>query len=491
MMVQVANRAFYQGIGAYVNYLNNLRIQDLQIAMKIIDDEARRVVLNKDNASKILNYTKDNIEDVILKKRGGDYGGHGFIAEFAEAGIVNARRAIEGLNPIVKVLNDNGPADLLIGRNTVQMKFYINLQKELKQSFRYNAKMKMMFPKDHVLVFEKIMSGAKEVDFNGNRLSIKQITDIRQTIDEITKSKGLNSYKSWMKSSVLDYKDSQKNSINAILDFEKKNISKTAKIKKEELNKKRLVAQKRALPNIKEANRVAKNTALLQGSFSLIFSIYNKYSDGKSIFQFDQDDWKECGLEALEGSVKGAISGYAIYGLTNVCKMSAPNASAFVTASYGIVDIITKLRTNEITENEFINFITINTLDTTLATIGSCVGQSLIPVPVLGAVVGSIATSIIWEIGKGILNDREQELIQNYKEDLDNHIKNLDDKYKIIFNDIIDKYYKLGRLQDYSFDLSLNTRLRFEYSIELAEKLEISDNQILHNLDEIDNYFLN
>ena len=491
MMVQVANRAFYQGIGAYVNCLNNLRIQDLQIAMKIIDDEARRVVLNKDIASKILNYTKDNIEDVILKKRGGDYGSHGFIAEFAEAGIVNARRAIEGLDPIVRVLNDNGPADLLIGRNTVQMKFYINLQKELKQSFRYNAKMKMMFPKDHVLVFEKIMSGAKEVDFNGNRLSIKQITDIRQTIDEITKCKGLTSYKSWMKSSVLDYKDSQKNSINAILDSEKKNISKTAKVKKQELNKKRLVAQKKALPNIKEANRVAKNAALLQGGFSLIFSIYEKYSDGKSIFQFELDDWKDCGLEALEGSVKGAISGYAIYGLTNVCKMSAPNASAFVTASYGIVDIITKLRTNEITENEFINFITINTLDTTLATIGSCVGQTLIPVPVLGAVVGSIATSIIWEIGKGILSDREQELIQNYRENLDNHIKNLDDKYKIIFNDIIAKYHKLGRLQDYSFDLSLNTRLRFEYSIELAENLEIADDQILHNLDEIDNYFLN
>ena len=491
MMVQIANRAFYQGIGAYVNCLNNLRIQDLQIAMKIIDDEARRVILNKDNASKILNYTKDKIEDVILKKRGGDYGGHGFIAEFAEAGILNARRAIEGLNPIVKVLNDNGPADLLIGRNTIQMKFYNDLRKELNQSFRYNKKMKMMFPKDHVLIFEKIMSGAKEVDFNGNRLSIKQITDIRQTIEEITKRKGLTSYKSWMKSSVLDYKDSQKNSINAILDSEKKKICKTAKVKKQELNKKRLVAQKKALPNIKEANRVAKNAALLQGGFSLIFSIYNKYSDGKSIFQFELDDWKDCGLETLEGSVKGAISGYAIYGLTNVCKMSAPNASAFVTASYGIVDIITKLRTNEITEEEFINLITINTLDTTLATIGSCVGQTLIPVPVLGAVVGSIATSIIWEIGKGILSDREQELIKNYRENLDNHIKNLDDKYKIIFNDIIDKYHKLGRLQDYSFDLSLNTRLRFEYSIELAENLEISDKQILHNLDEIDNYFLN
>lgn len=222
-----------------------------------------------------------------------------------------------------------------------------------------------------------------------------------------------------------------------------------------------------------------------------MLNVYGKYKEGKNIFEFDQSDWLDCGLETVEGAVKGAISGYAIYGLTNVFKMSAPNASAFVTASYGMVDIITKLRTNEITEDEFINFITINTLDTTLATIGSCVGQTLIPVPVLGAVVGSIATSIIWEIGKGFLSDREQELIQNYRENLDSHIKNLDDKYKIIFNDIIDKYHKLGRLQDYSFDLSLNTRLRFEYSIELAENLEISDNQILHNLDEIDNYFLN
>ena len=490
MMNQAVNRAFYQGIGAYVNCLNNLRIQDLQIAMKMIEDEARHVILNKDNASKILNYARDNIEDVILKNRGGEYGGHGFIAEFAEAGIVNARRAFEGLNPIVKVLNDNGPADLLIGRNTIQMKFYNNLRDELAQSFHYSAKMKMMFPKDHVLVYEKIMAGAKEVEFNGKKLSIKQITDIRQMINDITESKGLTSYKSWMKSSVLNYDDAQRNSINKVLDLEKIKIDKKVKVKRRELAKKKILAKKNSLPNLREANKIAKNTFLLQGGLALMSSVYGKYKEGKIIFEFEQSDWLDCGLETVEGAVKGCISGYAIYGLTNVFKMSAPNASAFVTASYGMVDIITKLRTNEITEDEFINFITINTLDTTLATIGSCVGQTLIPVPVLGAVVGSIATSIIWEIGKGILSDREQELIQNYRENLDNHIKNLDDKYKIIFNDIMDKYHKLGRLQDYSFDLSINTRLRFEYSIELAEYIGVSDDEILHDLSEIDSYFL-
>jgi len=490
MSNQIFNQAFNQGIGAYVNCLNNLRIQDLQIAMKIIEDEARKVILNKDNASKILNYTRDKIEDVILKKRGGDYGGHGFIAEFAEAGIVNARRAIEGLNPIVKVLNDNGPADLLIGRNTIQMKFYGNLRDELAQSFHYSSKMKMMFPKDHVQVFEKIMAGAKEVELNGKRLSIKQITDIRQMINDITESKGLTSYKYWMKSSALDYKDAQKNSIHSLIDSEEKNIRKTVRLKQQELNKKRLVAQKHALPNLKEANKVARNAAFLQGGLALMSTVYGKYKEGKSIFEFEQSDWLDCGLDTAEGVVKGAISGYSIYGLTNVLGISAPNASALVTATYGMIDIVLKYRSTEITQDEFMNLLTLNVMDASFATIGACIGQIMIPIPVLGSVVGSISTSIIWEIGKGILNEREQRIIQDYKENLNSYIKTIDENYLVIYNEIIEKYKKLGEIQAYSFDLSINTKLRFEYSIEMAESLEIEDNKILHDLSEIDNYFL-
>lgn len=490
MSNQIINQAFNQGIGAYVNCLNNLRIQDLQIAMKIIEDEACKVILNKDNASKILNHTRDNIEDVILKKRGGENGGHGFIAEFAEAGIVNARRAIEGLNPIVKVLNDNGPADLLIGRNTIQMKFYGNLRDELAQSFHYSAKMKMMFPKDHVLVFEKIMAGAKEVEFNGKRLSIKQITDIRQTINDITKSKGLTSYKSWMKSSVLNYNDAQKNSIHSLLGSEEKNIRKTVRLKQQELNGKRLVAQKHALPNLKEASKVARNAAFLQGGLALLSSVYGKYKEGKSIFEFEQSDWLDCGLDTAEGVVKGAISGYSIYGLTNVFGISAPNASALVMATYGMIDIILKYRSTEITQDEFMNLLTLNVMDASFATIGACIGQAMIPIPVLGSIVGSIASSIIWEIGKGILNDSEQKIIQDYKENLNSYIKTLDENYLVIYNEIIEKYKKLGEIQEYSFDLSINTKLRFEYSIEMAEKLEIEDKKILHDLNEIDSYFL-
>ena len=92
--------------------------------------------------------------------------------------------------------------------------------------------------------------------------------------------------------------------------------------------------------------------------------------------------------------------------------------------------------------------------------------------------------------GKGILNEREQRIIQDYKENLNSYIKTLDENYLVIYNEIIEKYKKLGEIQAYSFDLSINTKLRFEYSIEMAESLEIEDNKILHDLSEIDNFFL-
>lgn len=309
-------------------------------------------------------------------------------------------------------------------------------------------------------------------------------------INDITESKGLTSYKYWMKSSALDYKDAQKNSIHSLIDSEEKNIRKTVRLKQQELNKKRLVAQKHALPNLKEANKVARNAAFLQGGLALMSTVYGKYKEGKSIFEFEQSDWLDCGLDTAEGVVKGAISGYSIYGLTNVFGISAPNASALVMATYGMIDIILKYRSTEITQDEFMNLLTLNVMDASFATIGACIGQIMIPIPVLGSVVGSISTSIIWEIGKGILNEREQRIIQDYKENLNSYIKTIDENYLVIYNEIIEKYKKLGEIQAYSFDLSINTKLRFEYSIEMAESLEIEDNKILHDLSEIDNYFL-
>ena len=98
-------------------------------------------------------------------------------------------------------------------------------------------------------------------------------------------------------------------------------------------------------------------------------SVYGKHKEGKSIFEFEQSDWLDCGLHTVKGVVKGAISGYSIYGLTNVLGISAPNASALVTATYGMIDIVLKYRSTEITQDEFMNLLTLNVMDASLSLI--------------------------------------------------------------------------------------------------------------------------
>lgn len=88
------------------------------------------------------------------------------------------------------------------------LKFYANILEEIKQASNYD-KMSMMFPKDHVEVIEKIMSGAKTVEYKGNTLSISQINSIRKVIEDESALRG-SSYDEWLKSSLLRCQDVQK-----------------------------------------------------------------------------------------------------------------------------------------------------------------------------------------------------------------------------------------------------------------------------------------
>lgn len=65
------------------------------------------------------------INNIIDINRGGDKGLHGYIAEFAETGIRNARDAFHGLQESTVLLNDNGLDDILINNKRVQMKSII------------------------------------------------------------------------------------------------------------------------------------------------------------------------------------------------------------------------------------------------------------------------------------------------------------------------------------------------------------------------------
>lgn len=485
-----------QGIASYVEYLNSIRLMDLINTLEKIltneTDKLESLATKSANALSNLDWAKLEIDNLISSNRGGEIGVHGFISEFAETGIRNARDVYQGLQKSVILLNDNGPADILLQGKEVQMKFYANILNEIKQASNYDG-MDMMFPKDHVEVIEKIMGGAKSVEFNGNILSNSQINNIRKAIEEESSIRGV-SYDKWLKSSVLDYNDVQKGRIDQTLSDELDSIKQQTSQQKSDIRKEadkdRLYAQQEAQPSFGEASKVAGIGAAVHGGLNFGVFIYKKRKDGKEVWDFDIKDWGECGINTAKGAIKGGISGYAIYGLTNVCHLAAPSAGAITSGTYGLINAAVKYRKGDVDEDGFIDLITLNAIDATGAAIGASIGQAVIPIPVVGALVGSIVATTALSLGKEILNKQELEIINIYQEKLNIFINKLDREYQEKLEELLKRYYKLGELQQYSFDLNINVHLRFISSINLAKSVGVVEKNILKNECEIDEYFL-
>ena len=493
---QTVDNNVAQGIAAYIDYLNNIRLTDLINSLESIlvneTDKLTDLTFKTANALSNLDLAKMEINNIINTNRGGESGIHGFISEFAETGIRNARDTFQGLEKSAVLLNDNGPADILLQGKEVQMKFYANILKEINQASNYGD-MNMMFPKDHVEVIKKIMNGAKTVEYNGSTLTNSQINTIKKAIEDESAIRG-TSYDKWIESSVLKYKDVQKGVIHDTLESEVKDINKQSAEQKVEIKKQadsdRLDAKQQSQANLGEATKAAGIGAAVQGSLNLGIFIYGKHKEGKEIWEFEIDDWKECGIDTAKGAIKGGISGYAIYGLTNVCHLAAPSAGAITSGTFGLSNAIIKYRNGDVDTDGFIDLITLNAIDATGAAIGAAIGQTIIPIPIVGALVGSIVATTALSLGKGVFNKHEIEVINLYQEKINTFIDKLDEEHKIKLDSLLADYKKLGELQQYSFDSNINIHLRFISSINLAKLVGLDECDVLNNEKEIDDYFL-
>lgn len=114
---KIAKTSQEQAIAAWVDYLNQVRITDLIASLNQQDG-------NLQDALDSLRSTVETLQSNVIEiGRGGQRGMHGFIAEVAEVGIGNARKAVQGQERIYDWVNNNGPDDIRIGDVLCQMKF--------------------------------------------------------------------------------------------------------------------------------------------------------------------------------------------------------------------------------------------------------------------------------------------------------------------------------------------------------------------------------
>lgn len=188
------------------------------------------------------------------------------------------------------------------------------------------------------------------------------------------------------------------------------------------------------------------------------------------------------------GFVKGGIRGGAVYGLNNYTATPAAVASALVTASFGIADCAYRFRSGELSEVEFIERSEIICLDASVSAFSGFVGQALIPIPVLGALLGNAVGTTVYELGKDFYSKQEAALLERYAQET----RKLNEQLQKDYADCIDNL-RVG-MEAYiallSKAFSPDIAVAFEGSIELAASLNVPEGEILHSKQEIDDFFL-
>lgn len=423
---------------------------------------------------------------------------HGEIAENVEVCIGNAKQLIKGLPQSFSFdgVGRTAPEDFIMDGIKMQSKFLNSENNTLSAIIEHLDKYKninfgrdgskYVIPKDFYATINSIRNGETV-----SGLSSKTVRIILKKVSKIENKTGKN-FDDVVKSSISTYKDVQQGNIVNAIDLHKENINKeNIKIKeniKKNAENNRREAIIKSKPSINEAVKTSAISALAEGTIQTALVMLKKR---KSLKNYDIEDWKEVGIVFGKSSGKGAVRGISIYGLTNYASMPAPLAASFVSATFGVSTLYSSYKNGEISAEGMVERGEILCFDTTLNLLGSAMGQALIPIPVLGAVIGSIASNVLSSIVKEKLDKHEKKLIKLSKMRYEENIRMLDKQLAKDIEKMVKKMTFMWGISRMAFNYENNVSLRFDASQKLAIAHEVPNNKILKNEKDVDDYFLN
>lgn len=469
-----------QASAAWISYLNELRLKELLEKLAAQD-------INTDAAMKILEQAKETIaEEIVNRNRGGVKGMHGFIAEVLQVAFENAEKSVDGQTPNTIWLNNNGPADIQSGDKLIQQKFvqkYFSLDAikahlEKYPDFLENGD-KYQIPKDY---YEKLMKlwnmspeeAARLTNTNEDGLTYAMWKKVHEFFDG--KSISIDD----LEPSNINYSEAQKGKYDQTITGEKGKIQERDKHNRNE-------AYQASKPTLKEGTRVAAVSAALEGGMAFSMGVRKKLKEGKKIYDFTAEDWKELGIDTVEGTVKGSIRGASVYVMTNFTATDGAVASSLVTAVFGIVAQASRLNKKEISGEDFLINSQAICLESAVSAIASVLGEVAIPIPVLGAVVGNTVGMFMYGLAKEYMSNKEQELVAGFKTSMEQLNQILDIRYQKLIQRLRDELEKFTSLLEWAFDPDVNKA--FAGSVQLAKFAGVSESKILKTMDDIDHFF--
>ena len=419
---------------------------------------------------------------------------HGEIAEHVQVEIGNAQRVMQHLRPnaTFEGVGRTAPEDYLIDGLQVQSKFINNANRSLdavlghmKDYPGFADKGYYHIPKDQYEAIREMMTNSS------GEYSSRSIRKCQEIIQQIEKETG-KPFTEVVKPSISTYGEVQLGKIDDTLN----NHETTFKIQHNEEVKsiqQKEIADTQQATHIKDATwgkaaQAGAISAVITGATMAGIKIYSKIHQGKKLTQFSLQDWKDVGYDFTVGGIKGGVSGTSIYWLTKKNVFSAPFAGAVTSTAIGVASLACQLRKGEISELEFSESANALSVEAGLSAVGAAIGQAVIPIPVLGAVIGTAVSKAALEISKYVIGKDERKLIEKMQRDYNDMISRLDAQCKKALQIMDDYFNQLGNYIDAA--LSPISVVRLYGSIELCRFLNVPENMIIHDMKELDKFML-
>jgi len=420
---------------------------------------------------------------------------HGEIAEHVEVEISNGRAILNHIKPTATFegVGRTAPEDYIIDGMQVQSKYIAGVGKSLDHVLEHLHKNPGFtdngfyhIPKDQYELLEKVYNG-ENIEGVASKTIKKCQEVIKQIEDETSKP-----FSEVVKPGLSTYKEVQLGKIDETIDGYEREFNETNDQEIKEIREKRKTDENEAQhitdASWGEALKYSAISAVITGATSAGIKIYAKIKEGTKITEFTIEDWKEVGFDFGKGSVKGAITGLGIYGMTKVVGFSAPFASALVSSTMGLSSIYYDYKKGKISKAEYADAACSLSVEAGIAAVGSAIGQAVIPIPVLGAIVGSAVAKSALEISKYVMGKKEAKFIQELEKQYNDLVAKLDKECRVIIAKIDDYFNKLGGLINAALNPDINKALLG--SIELCRYIGVEEKQIIHNTSELDVFIL-
>lgn len=407
---------------------------------------------------------------------------HGEIAEVAEVGVRKAWDVLNGIASSTDLHPDRiGPVDYIMDGADVQSKFYNGVRNTLDGVTRHlekypefpEGKSYYAIPKDQYELLQKALKG------EATELSSKSVNTLKQYVQDIEALTGRD-FNDAVRPASFDYKEVQIGAVDEALDKRQEELSNANEKRVEDIRAEHA-------PSWQEGLNTTATAAAVGAGVSFVRACFDQYRKGKNIFkgEFTVKDWKDVGLDTAEGAAIGGVTGGALYLMTNCANMSAPLAGAVVSAVKGLAPLVQGYRDGDLSLEQLVDTGCMVCAEVGMVAAATAVGQALIPVPVLGALVGSIAGQVL----SSILSREVKESANAISARLAEYTSALDAEQKRVLDDLVVRFARLGQLTAAAFDVRLNANI-LAASATLARTYGVEEAMILRTTQDVDRFML-